>query len=159
MLEDNNDDFYAGNVMYDILNYNGLILIIVILISVIILIISEYVSHDCIPGKTCNHSVEPPKLGDSNDVYIDTLRDMVTNSYLAVSWRQALLVALIITPIIIYYLRGRFLTLWELLVVGLFIFLGGTLSAGWLIAHFYRPNGEQIEKSLLELRDKLNNNE
>src|SRR3990167_8941117 len=136
-----------------IMNYNGVWLIIAIIISIIIVITLEYIAHDCIPGKQCNAYVHPPVLGDSPTEYIDRVREMAHQSYMPVIWRQALISALIASPIVIYYFQNRFATVWEMIIVSTVIFLGAYLSMSWLLAHYYRPNGEYIEKALLELRD------
>lgn len=144
-----------SDIMTSIMNYNGIFLIIGIILAIIITVVLEYINHDCIPGKQCNAYVQPPMPGDSPTEYIDRVRNMAHQSYSIVIWRQALIAALIATPIVVYYFRQRCLTLWELILIGTVIFLGAYLSMSWLLAHFYRPNGEYIESALLELRDNL----
>ena len=72
------------------------LLFFVILFLILILLIAEYVAHDCKPGKECTHKCELPNINDSPESYIDKLRKMVQNSYEYVAWRSAVLVALIV---------------------------------------------------------------
>ena len=135
--------------MYNILLLFG------ISVLIIILLYFEYNEHDCLPHKTCNHSVPKPTIDDDVLTSIDKIKTMVQNNYDFVSWRQALLVGLILPLPIIYYLKRRMPTLTEWLIIGLIIFLGTYLSYSWIWAHFFYPNSRQIELSLIELRDKL----
>ena len=134
---------------------NDVLFVILALVVIILLIYLEYKSHDCIPGKTCSHSVILPSLADDNLVYIDKLKSMVRNSSDFVIWRQALLVGLVVAIPIIYFLKRRLPTIVEWLVVGTLVFIGTYFSASWLHAHFTIPNTTHIEDSLLHLRDRL----
>ena len=134
-----------------------IILLVIAIVAIIILVYSEYVAHDCIPSKMCNHSVPKPTSDDDVLTYIDKIRAMVQNNYDYVAWRQALLVALVLTVPIVYYLKSRIPNLAEWLIIGGIIFIGVYLSSSWIWAHFFYPNGNQIEKNLLELRDKVHN--
>nr|QBK91097.1 MAG: 3 transmembrane helices protein [Pithovirus LCPAC202] len=129
--------------------------LIFVVIVIIILIILEYRDHDCIPGKTCIHSSPEPNSEDDDIEYVDKLINMVRNNYDYISWRQALLVGLIVPFIIIYYLKGRLPTLMELLIVGIIVFFIVYLSSSWIWAHFFFPNGQAIEGNLENLKERF----
>ena len=122
--------------------------------SGLILLYSEYKAHDCVPGKLCTHSVPSPDQNDNYDTYINKLKGMVRNNYDYVSWRQALLVAILATLLVVFYLKGRLPTLLEFFIVGIIIFLFVYMSFSWLWTHFFHPNGQAIENQLQVLRDR-----
>jgi len=122
---------------------------------VAILIYWEYCDHDCLPHKSCNQRAPKPKPCDDSLEYIDKIRGMVRNNYDFVSWRLALLAGIIAALPIVYYLECRVPTLFEWIIVAILVFAAAYLSNSWIWAHFFHPNGAQIEKSLLELRDKV----
>ena len=123
-----------------------------------ILIYYEYVDHDCIPGKSCHQSVPKPQSNDDLLESIDKIRNMVRNNYDFVSWRLALLAGIIVALPIVYYLECRVPTIFEWLIVALLVFAAAYLSNSWIWAHFFHPNGAEIEKSLLMLRDRVHKN-
>lgn len=123
--------------------------------SGIILLYSEYIAHDCVPGKKCTHSVQPPDPDDDYDVYISKLTNMVRNNYDFVSWRQSLLAGILAALLVIFYLRGRLATLMELFVVVIIVFIFVYMSYSWVWAHFFYPNGKVIENQLQILNDRL----
>jgi len=131
------------------------IVLILIIIGVLILVWAEYKSHDCIPGKHCTHSAPVPSDNDSPTEYVGKIRDMVTNNYDFVAWRQALIVGLIVPLLLVLYLKGRLPTLIEVVIIGIVVFFIVYLSYSWIWAHFFHPNGRAIEKSLTELHDKI----
>ena len=127
-------------------------------IIVAILIYWEYWEHDCINQKSCHQSVNKPKHYNNSIEYIDKIRKMVRNNYDYTNWRLALLTGIIATLPIVYYLECRVPTLFEWIIVTLLIFIATYLSSSWIWAHFFHPNGSEIEKSLIELRDKIHTN-
>jgi hypothetical protein len=131
------------------------LIIIIMLIVIIFLLWWEYIDHDCIPGKTCRHSVPAPTSTDSNPAFLDKLLEMVRANYTYVSWRQALLAGLIGAIPVVYFLKQRMPTLFEWIVVGGFIFIVTYYSYSWIWAHFYYPNSRQIERNLILMRDRL----
>nr|QBK91413.1 MAG: 3 transmembrane helices protein [Pithovirus LCPAC302] len=130
-------------------------LILFVGLIVVLLVYWEYSEHDCLPHKSCKNSVPKPRKEDDPLVYIDKIRGMVRNNFDFVSWRLALLAGIIAALPIVYYLECRIPTLFEWIVVGGLIFIAAYLSNSWIWAHFFHPNGAQIEKSLIELRDKI----
>lgn len=133
----------------------AVVILVIVIFAILILLVSEYQAHDCIPGKKCNHRVPSPTADDDNLTYVDKISAMISNNYNYVSWRLALLAGLIATLPVIYFLRGRIPTLIEWLVVGGLIFLGTYLSFSWIGAHFFYPNGVAIENRLTDLRDRI----
>ena len=127
----------------------------IILILVLILAFTEYTDHDCIPGKRCSHYVEEPSDSDSINVSIDRIISMAKNNHDYITWRQSLLVAIIFSVLVVFYLKGRLPTVLEWLGVSVLIFLGTYLSFSWIWAHFCYPNGKKIEANLFKLKDRL----
>ena len=122
---------------------------------VAILIYWEYKDHDCIKTGKCNRSVPRPKLDDDTLECFDKLRVMVKNNHDYVLWRLALLAGIIGALPIVYYIEARVPTLFEWIIVGGLIFLAAYLSSSWIWAHFFHPNSRQIEKSIINIRDKV----
>ena len=137
-------------------DYFSILLFILAIVAIILLIYSNYVSFDCIPGKSCSHKSE--SINDLDDIptTIEKIRKMVVNNYMILAWRFALLGALISTILVVYLLKGRIPTLYEYLLVGVIVFFAIYLSFSWLGVHFFKPNGYAIEASLEKLRDRLN---
>ena len=133
---------------------------IVLLFGLIValLIYWEYCDHDCLPHKSCNKKSPKPKLCDDPLESIDKIRDMVRTNYDYVTWRLSLLAGIIAALPIVYFLEYRVPTIFEWIVVGVLVFAASYLSSSWIWSHFFHPNGTQIEKSLLELRDKVHKN-
>ena len=133
----------------------SVILLFLVILGILALLFSEYQAHDCIPGKQCNHKVPAPTEDDDNLQHVDKIGNMVSNNYQYVTWRLALLTGLIVTLPVIYFLKGRIPTLIEWLVVGGLVFLVTYLAFSWIWAHFFYPNGREIEIHLANLRDKI----
>ena len=119
-----------------------------------ILIYWEYYENDCLTDKSCYKNIKP-RLSDDPLESIDKIRGMVRNNYDFVSWRLALLAGIIAAFPIVYYLECRSPVLFEWIIVGMLVFTATYLSNSWIWSHFFHPNGIQIEKSLIELRDKV----
>lgn len=132
-------------------------LFLTILFLICLLLYSEYVAHDCVPkdGKECTHNCSAPDINLSPEKYLDGVRKMVINNYDFVSWRQALLISLIVLFPIVYFIYQRLPDFYEFLIITSIVFLGIYLSSIWIWTHFFYPNGKEIEKSLLKLRDKI----
>lgn len=135
--------------------WESIFVILLIIISIILLIISEYVAHDCIPGKNCTHKVEPPDPSASKLEYVDVLLEMTKNNYDYVTWRISLLAGIIIAVLSILFMKGRVPTLVELVIITGIAFLTVYFAFSWMWAHFFYPNGQIIEENLKKLRDKI----
>lgn len=133
----------------------SLILFLVIIISIIIIVSSEYIAHDCIEHKSCNHSADRPSPDDSTIEYIEKLQYMVQVNNDFVIWRRALLAGLVACVPIIYYLRGRFPTWVEALVVILIIFVISYFVMTWLSAHYHYPNTGRIIEDLEKVKNRV----
>ena len=127
---------------------------ILIIAFAIFLIVCENLAHDCAPGRKCTHSTEPPIESDNIRTYIRKIRNMVNGNYKFVIWRQALILGIIVPIPIIYFLKKRFPTFSEWLIVGAIIFVAAYFSTVWMWSHFLYPNSASIERSLLELEKK-----
>lgn len=133
-----------------------MLVIILAIILVVIILYFEYRTQDCINGKNCRSSVLKPEPTDDNLTYLDKIYRLVKNTYHYVIWRQALLVGIIVSLPVVYYLTGRLPTLMEFAVVSGLIFIGCYMASSWLWTHFFYPNAQQIEKKLMNLRDRIN---
>jgi hypothetical protein len=141
------------------LEWESVLVIFIIIVAILILIISEYKAHDCIPGKNCTHRVEPPDPTASKLEYVDRLLEMVKNNYDYVTWRMSLLAGIIIAVLSILFLKGRIPTLVELIIITGIGFLTVYFAFSWIWAHFFYPNGQIIENNLKKLRDKIQKEE
>lgn len=137
-------------------------LILFVLIIVTTLIYIEYREHDCLPHKSCNQSVPKPQMEDNPLNTIDKIKLMARNNYDFVNWRLALIAGIIAALPIIYYLKSLNgcpascnIQIYEWLIIAMLVFAAVYLSNSWIWAHFFYPNGCEIEKSLLQLRDKV----
>lgn len=128
-------------------------LIVGIIVLIVALLIWEYLSHDCINGKNCWKKVPPPNPDDPIPVQLDKIYEMVKNNYSYVSWRQSLIVGLIVALPVGYFLRQRIPTFFEWFIITLIVFFGVYFSYSWIWAHFLYPNGRQLERNLMMLRD------
>ena len=107
--------------------------------------------HDCLPTKCSTSHVTK----DNPLIIVDKIRGMARNNYNYVTWRLALLTGIIASLPIVYYLKGDCFDVFEWFLVALLIFAAAYFSSSWIWAHFFYPNGKEIEKSLTQLRDKI----
>ena len=130
-------------------------LYIVIFLLIVLLLIWEYMAHDCLNGKAChaNANAPLPDPKDSPAVALDKINEMIRANYTYVSWRQALIVGLIVALPIGYFLQKRGPSPFEWFIVTAIVFVGVYFSYSWIWAHFLYPNGRQLEKNILTLRD------
>lgn len=119
-------------------------------VIVAILIYWEYYDHE-----SNDLRWSKPKPSEDPLESIDKIQAMVRNNYDFVSWRLALIAGIIAALPIVYYLECRIPTLFEWFIVGMLVFTATYLSNSWIWSHFFYPNGDQIEKSLVRLRDKV----
>lgn len=132
-------------------------LLIIALVFAIFLIICENLAHDCAPGRKPTHKIIPP---DPNSSYIDQInqiRKMVHENSKFIIWRQGLILAIILPFFIIYFLKGRLPTFFELVICGLIIFIGVYSSYIWLWSRYFYPNTAKMEKALLNIEGKMKN--
>lgn len=95
----------------------------------------------------------PP--ADTAEDQIFNLYTMVKGSYSFSVWRQCLIAGLIAAFIILYLFLCRAPTLAEWLISALIIAVIVYFTHSWLWTHFFYPNGNQIEKGLLKLKEKI----
>lgn len=142
--------------VFKIMNFASrecVIVSIIILVAIFIIIYAEYVAHDCVPHKTCTHSVEAPSPDDDRNTYIDKISDMITNNNDYVAWRQSLLVSLIVTIPIAYYARKRLPNFTDAIIIIPIVFIATYFSWSWIWSHFFNPNSIAIHESLDRLKD------
>ena len=132
--------------------------IIFFLLCIFLLIVLEYLYHDCINGVNSKkgwNRVTPPDENDSILAQLEKIRKMVRHNYNYVIWRQALIVALISGFIAGYCLLQRLPTLFEYLALVFVIFLVCYFVSSWFSTHYLYPNNFQIERSLQILSDSI----
>lgn len=130
-------------------------LYIVIFLLIVSLLIWEYMAHDCLNGKACHANAKAPLPNpkDSPSIALDKINEMIRANYTYVSWRQALIVGLIVALPIGYFLQKRGPNVFEWFIITAIVFVGVYFSYSWIWAHFLYPNGRQLEKNILTLRD------
>lgn len=131
------------------------ILLILVLALIAVLCYSEYVAHDCMPHKTCNHRIESPKDSDDIETKINQIIKMIDNNQDFVAWRQSLMSGLIASVFVVYYLKGRFPKFHEYLFIGILVTIFVYFSWTWIHSHFFVPNSNQIEKNLMKISRQL----
>jgi hypothetical protein len=125
----------------------------------IFLILCENGAHDCAPNKTCSRDLNNlPTKNDSTSKYIKKIRQMITQNYKYVIWRQALILGILVPLPIFYFLIHRFPTFIEWVIVGGMIFIAAYFSAMWMWSHYLYPNSTKLERSLIELEERLREN-
>lgn len=129
--------------------------ILLVIAVLIILVVFEYLDHDCLPHKQCYHRIPSPTTETAPDDVFYALHEMLRSNLDFIIWRQALIAAIGATILIIIFLYQRFPQPFELFFIGLLIFLGVYFSLSWMRAHFHAPNTLQIEKGLFLLEDKF----
>lgn len=129
--------------------------LIIAIILAIFFIVCENLAHDCAPGRNPTHKIIPPDPDEDYLEQIIKLRQMVHDNSKYIIWRQALILAIILPWFIIYFLKGRFPTVFELLIVGLMIFIGVYSSYIWLWSRYFYPNTAKMEKVLFNLEEKM----
>ena len=105
------------------IDYSAYLLFIIIIVSILLLIISEYKDHDCINNKKCKYYTPPLQPYNDNTEILQNIRHQLetTNNYTI--WKRALLAALISVVPIVYYLTCRFPSWVEAIIVILIIFV------------------------------------
>jgi len=127
-------------------------------IFAIFLILCENGAHDCAPNRVCTHELNTPKKDDPINKYIKKLREMITQNYKYVIWRQALILGILVPLPIFYFLLKRAPTFLEWVIVGGIIFIASYFSAMWMWTHYLYPNSTKIERSLMQLEERLSEN-
>ena len=129
-------------------------LVLFVIVIVFLLIYTEYLEHDCLPKK--GSTSQKSKISDDNPlIIVDKIRGMARNNYNYVTWRLALLAGIIAALPIVYYLKSGCVDVFEWFLVALLIFTAAYFSSSWIWSHFFYPNGKEIEKSLTQLRDRI----
>lgn len=134
-------------------------ILIAAIVFAIFLIVCENLAHDCAPGRNPTHKLHPP---ESDDTYLERvmkIRQMVHDNSKYIIWRQALILSIILPIFIVYYLKGRLPTFFELIVVGLIVFIGAYASYIWMWSRYFYPNTARMEKTLFELEERLREEE
>jgi hypothetical protein len=128
------------------------VVLFILVLVLLFLLWLEWYSQDCENNKPCSHYAVMPEEDEDINSYIDKLVVAVRNNYNFVAWRQAIILALILTPVIIYLLFCRLPTIWEWIVLVLIIFIGVSLSSSWLWNRFLYPNNKKVEEALLNIK-------
>ena len=130
-------------------------IILLIGLLIVFLLWQEYRQHDCINGKKSLALAQysAPSDIDTISQRLDKISDLVRVNYSFIRLNQALIVGLILALPICYFLVKRIPTLFEWIIMALLIAVGVYFSYSWIYAHFLYPNGRQIERNLLQIRD------
>ena len=127
----------------------------IVLVIIIWLIYVEYIQHDCIDGKSCQEQEPLPPEDVDDFAYLDHIQDMYNTTSNASIWRLALIVGLSISFAVAFFLKARWPTLAEYIVVAFFITIATFFSFSWLWTHFYEPNNVRLNACIQELKDRL----
>lgn len=130
----------------------------IVLVIIIYLIYIEYIQHDCIDGKECQEQDPLPEDGLDDAEYLDRIQNMYNTTSYASIWRLALIVGLSISFAVSFFLKARWPTLAEYIVVAFFITFATFFSFSWLWTHFYEPNNLRLNACIHELKDRLKEN-
>lgn len=131
--------------------------LLLVVLLLVYLVWSERGSQDC-KGKRCGNSTEPVSEQDRPKSAIDKTIETVRKNHTLVGWRRAMFIALIVAfPIFFIFRRkhpdGWFPSGYDFFVVTGIIFVIAHFSSVWLNAVWFAPQDDQIEKSLLQLRN------
>lgn len=132
-----------------------MIILILIILGIIILFALENYNHDCIKGKKCSLSVEPPVDTLPNKEFIQRLTEMLRSTYSYSFWRQSLLVALIVVLPIVFVVKRDLPNWFDFILITGIVFVAVYFSYSWLWTHFIFPNCQNIESALRILSRKL----
>jgi len=126
----------------------------ILLISGVILLYlvwTEIKSQDCL-NRQCINSTPLVNLKDTSRTAIDKTIETLRKNHIIVGWRRALMIAIIVSIPIIFFLIHRFPSGFEFVVVVTIIFVIVYFSSVWLQAFWWGQNDLKIEKSLMTLR-------
>jgi len=127
---------------------------ILVVALIVFLCWSERGSQDCL-RRRCGNSTSPIELKDESRSAIDKTIETLRKNHTLVGWRRALLIALIITIPICYFIRRGFPSGYEFFVVATIIFVITYFSSVWLNFVWFAPRDLAIEHQLLQIRKSL----
>ncbi len=118
------------------------------------LVWSELGSQDC-TDQVCHNKLPPIEAGDSNKDIVDKIRQGVKNNHCIVTWRRAMLVAIVISAIIVVIYSKCIPHGFDFFMIAVIVFLTLYFSSAWIQSHWFKMNDHKIEKSLRELRERM----
>ena len=128
----------------------AMLFIIIAIILTIGLILQIQSTHDCSHDRSCTHTTEPPDKDDPFDVKIEKLQLMIKECDGGVTWTMSLLVAMIASFPVIYYIDNRLPTLKEWIFITFIVFIIVYFAMLWLATHFHRPNLMKLQDAVYD---------
>ena len=130
-------------------------LILGIIIFIVFLIYFEYINHDCINGKPCTQRSNSINPNDSIEDMIINIESMINSNVWTTFWRQSLLIGLIVSVPVIYFITRQEPTLLQVVIVVLLVSIGCFFSQSWIFTHMNLPLAVTIEDNLRILSEKI----
>ena len=134
--------------------------IIYLIIAIGIILLSLYllyINYDGINQKKSRTKMNypDPQPEDSNQVYIEKIRNLVRMNCDCPVIYTSIIVGLIAVLVVVYVLQERLPRLSEWLVLGLLIIGLVYMSNAWCQSHFLHPNSQVIERGLFFLQERI----
>lgn len=135
----------------------GLLWPFIIIVLIVFLVWTEDGSQNC-KSKKCHN--EAPKVLQSDTVNqaIDKIIANVRLNHNIVGWRRSMLIAICVSILILMLMKSRFPHGFMFFLIAAIIFTGVYFATAWSQDKWWRENDDKIEDSLIELRNKLNDN-
>ena len=143
-------------------NSPGLIWPLIVITLVVLLTWSEYQDQDCrfdgvnIETQKCLNKAQPILPTDTKEEIIDKIIYSVRKNHNLISWKRALVAAMLASILIfMYYYRNNLPNGFIYLMITLVIFLIIFFPLVWFGAHWFRMNDDKIEEALIAFRNKV----
>ncbi len=133
----------------------GILWPIIAITIVVFLVWSEYGSQDC-RNQQCNNKAPVINKNDSPQQIIDKIMITSRKNHTLVSWRRAMLIAIIFGILILIWLYpSKMPHGFIFLIVAAIIFVITYFIFSWIQSQWWRQNDDKIEQSLQDLRHQL----
>jgi preprotein translocase subunit SecY len=133
--------------------------ILLIAVVILYLLIEEYRQQDQLDGALykmlANYKDPEAEQKPTNDQLLEKAIQINRRTSGFQRWRQSLIIALIVTLPIVYFLLKRVPTLFEWVIIASLIAFGIYFSYSWIYVHYLVPNTQKVEKNLQQLRELL----
>ena len=131
---------------------------VIVMALIICLAVTEIGSQSCADGN-CDYFNNLETNSKVTSKSIDNLISRVSINHTVVGWRRALILAMLLSLIILFFYQDNLPDGFDFFLVATIIFLAIYLTSSWLQWHWWKARDFKIEDELLLLRSKVKDTE
>lgn len=131
---------------------------VIVMALIIFLAVTEIASQSCADGN-CNQFKDVEPGSEITSKSIDSLISRVSINHTVVGWRRALILAMLLSLIILFFYDDGLPHGFDFFLVATIIFLTISLTSNWLEWHWWKARNFKMEDELLLLRSEVKERE